>query len=282
MIASSLAPGSLVSVSIPSSSKGIAESHNFPLTSLTAECVKCYGLETCKALGDGAAGNYFAIATVFPAKKVLKNGARLSSILSFAMGCPPFGTCVFVHPLQKQSLVYNCKELYLQLASCKSVQTLKVNNFPSLDLSNSKSCAQSENDIVASPKTPSYGSRFSNDSVYSSPVYEDSASSVTDNNGQSVTSFDVSKALGNESSKKLLETCATGLLYSRCLLLGNLVTVQMLSEFFIFRVMDIKKVSTTIPCPLNGSNNSNLEDSDTVEKENVAFAVNWETKILSI
>jgi len=179
------------------------------------------------------------------------------------MGCPPFGTCVFVHPLQKQSLVYKCKELYLQLAPCKSVQTLKVNNFPSLDLSNSKSCAQSENDIVASPKTPSYASKFSNDSLYSSPVIENLASSVTNYNGQSEASFDVSKTLANGNSKKLLETCATSSLYSRCLLLRNFVTLLMLFEFFIFQVMDIKKVSATIPCPLNGSNNSNLENSDT-------------------
>ncbi|AES81138.2 putative ATPase, AAA-type, core, P-loop containing nucleoside triphosphate hydrolase [Medicago truncatula] len=275
MVASSLAPGSLVSVSIPSSSKGIAESHNFPLTSLTN------GLETSKTLDDDVAGNYFAIATVFPSNKVLKDGVRLSLNLFFAMGRPPLGTCVFVHPVHKQSLIYNCKEIYLQLATCKSGTPLKVNNSPSLDLSKSKSRVQTENDIVASPKTPSYGSRFSNDSVYSSPVYEDSASSVTDNNGQSVTSFDVSKALGNESSKKLLETCATGLLYSRCLLLGNLVTVQMLSEFFIFRVMDIKKVSTTIyDYSLNGSSNLNLKDSEmAVENVNLAFTVNWETKV---
>lgn len=279
MVASSLAPGSLVSVSIPSSV--MPESHNFPLTSLTNQCVKCYGLDTSNTLDDDIAGNYFVIATVFPSKKVLKDGARLSSNLSFAMGRPPLGTCVFVHPVHKQSLIYYCKEIYLQLATCKSGTPLKVNNSPSLDLSKSKSRVQSENDSVASPKTPSYGSRFSNDSVYSSPVYEDSASSVTDNNGQSATSFDVSKSLGNESSKKLLETCATGLLYSRCLLLGNFVTVQMLSEFFIFRVMDIKKVSTTIyDYSLNGSSNLNLKDSEmAVENVNLAFTVNWETKV---
>jgi len=186
---------------------------------------------------------------------------------------------MFVHPLQKQSLADNCKELYLQLAPCKSGPTLNVNNFPSLDLSNSKSCPQSENDIVASPKTP-YGSNFSNDSVYSSSVVKDLASSVTNYNGQSVVSFDVSKALGNETSKKLLETCATALLRSRSLLLGNLVTVPILSEFFIFQVMDIR-MSTTIPdyYPLNGSSYLNLEDSDMVENVNVAFTADWETKV---
>ncbi|WJX78155.1 hypothetical protein P8452_61405 [Trifolium repens] len=281
MVQSSLAPGSLVSVSIPSSSKEIAQLHGFPLISLTNECVKCYGLKTCATLDDDAAGNYFVLATVFPSTKVLKNGVRLSSNLSFAMGCPSSGTCVFVHPLQKQSLVYNCKELYLQLAPCKSGPPLKVNNLPSSDLSKSRSRAQSENDIVASPKTPSYGSKFSNDSVYSSPIFEDSASSVTNSNGQLVASFDVSKALGNESSKKLLETCATSWLYSRCMLLGNLVNVPMFSEFCIFQVTGIKRGSTNLPdyCQLNGSSDLNLEDSDMLENVNLAFTVNWETKV---
>jgi hypothetical protein len=46
------------------------ESHNFPLTSLTNQCVKCYGLDTSKTLDDDIAGNYFVIATVLPSKKV--------------------------------------------------------------------------------------------------------------------------------------------------------------------------------------------------------------------
>ncbi|XP_058749228.1 calmodulin-interacting protein 111 [Vicia villosa] len=295
MVASSVAPGSLVSVSIPASSKEIMQLHNFPLTSLTTECVRYYGLETCNTFNH-VAGNYFALATVFPSKKVLKSGVRLSSNLSIVMGCPPLGISVFVHPLQKQytsciangsnglhsgEKVYNCKELYLQLAPCMSGLPLKVNNFLPLDVSKSKSRAQSDNDIVASPKTPSYGSKFSNGTVYSSPVFEDSASSVTNYNGQSVTSFDVSKALGDESSKKLLETCATSWLYSRCLLLGNLVSVPLFSEFCIFQVVGIKKVPATTPeyCSLNGSINLNLEDSDFVENGNLAFTVNWETKV---
>lgn len=287
-------------MSIPSSSsQGIAQLNTFPLTSLTNECVKCYGLETCNTL-DGAAGNYFALATVFPSRKVLKNGVRLSLNLSFTMGCPPLGISVFVHPLQKQyisclanesnelhsagnncSLVYNCKELYLQLVPCNSGLPLKVNNLPPLDLSNSKSRVQSENNFIASPKTPSYGSKFSNGSLSSPSVFEDSASSVTNNNGQSAASFDISKALGDESSKKLLQTCANSWLYSRCLLLGNLINVSMFSEFCIFQVKGIKKVPVTIPdySPSNGSSNSNLEDSDMAENVNLAFTVNWETKV---
>jgi hypothetical protein len=57
-------------VSIPSSSKEIAQLHGFPLISLTNECVKCFGLKTCATLDDDAAGNYFVLATVFPSTKV--------------------------------------------------------------------------------------------------------------------------------------------------------------------------------------------------------------------
>lgn len=222
----------------------------------------------------------------------------MSSNLSITMGCPPMSTNVFVHQLQEQYLasngrnelhstennrllVYNCKELYLQLAPCKDGLPLKFNNFPSLDLSKAKSRAQSENDIVASPKTPSYGSRFSNGSVLSSPVFEDSASSVANQNSQLVASFDVSEALGNETSKKLLQTCATSWLYSRCLLLGNLFNVPMFSELCIFQVTGAKTVTDTIlDCyPLIGSSNLDLEDSDTKENVNLVFTVNLETKV---
>ena len=43
---------------------------SFPLQSLTNECVRCYGLETGKISNDDDAGNYFALATVFPSTKV--------------------------------------------------------------------------------------------------------------------------------------------------------------------------------------------------------------------
>ncbi|TKY62736.1 nucleoside-triphosphatase protein [Spatholobus suberectus] len=296
MLSSSLSPGSIVSVSIPSSGEKSSQLHSFPLASLANECVKFYGLEIGKACDDDA-GNYFVLATVFPSSKVLKNGVRLSSNLYYTMGCPPLGASVFVHPIQKQFLsslangsneqlstennclsIYNCKELYLQLVPSKNGQPLKFNNFPSLNVSKGKSCVQSENDIVASPATPSYGSKFTNASGLSSSLFEDSVSSVPNQKSQPLISFDVSLALGDESSKKLLQTCATSWLYSRSLLLGNLVNVPMFSELCFFQVIGAKKepVTRSDHYPSNGSSDLYPDIADSV---NQAFTVNYETKV---
>lgn len=152
----------------------------------------------------------------------MKNGVRLSSNLYHAMGCPALGTSVFVHPISSAAngineqhstgnsclSIYNCKELYLQLVPSKNGLPLKFNNFPSLGVSKVKFHVQSENDIVASPATPSNGSKFSNACGMSSPLFDNSASSLPNQNSQSLNSFDVSLALGNESSKELLLTGA--------------------------------------------------------------------------
>ncbi|KAE9599743.1 putative ATPase, AAA-type, core, P-loop containing nucleoside triphosphate hydrolase [Lupinus albus] len=302
MVSYSLTPGSIVSVSIASSGRKNVQLDSFPLKSLVNECARCYGLENGKTLDDEA-GNYFALATVFPSRKVLKNGVRLSSNLSYTMGCPPLGSTVFVHPVQKQYLsclsnggselhstennynsrlmIYNCKELHLQLVPHKNGLPLKIKNLPSLNLSSTKSHVQSENDSFASPRTPFYGSKLSNASGLSSPIFEDSASSVTNQNSQSMASFDVRDGLGDESNKKLLETCATSWLYSRCLLLGNLVNVPMLSEVCIFQVVGAKnmQVDRSDLYSSNGSNQLYPEDSDTAENVNQAIVVNCETKV---
>jgi len=57
-------------VSIPSSDEKSSQLHSFPLLSLANECAKCHGLELGKAVDDDVAGNYFVLATVFPASKV--------------------------------------------------------------------------------------------------------------------------------------------------------------------------------------------------------------------
>ncbi|OIW03208.1 hypothetical protein TanjilG_21840 [Lupinus angustifolius] len=302
MVSYSLSPGSIVSVSIASSGRKNVQLDSFPLKSLVNECARCYGLENGKTLDDEA-GNYFALATVFPSSKVLKNGVRLSSNLSYTMGCPPLGTTVFVHPVQKQYLsclsngsselystennchnrlmIYNCKELHLQLVPHKNGLPLKIKNLPSLNSSSVKSHVQSENDSFASPRTPFYGSKLSNGSGLSSPIFEDSASSVTNQNSQSMASFDVREGLGDESNKMLLETCATSWLYSRCLLLGNLVNVPMLSEVCIFQVVGAKnmQVDRSNLYSSNGSNKLYPEDSDMAENVNQAIVVNCETKV---
>ncbi|BAT85091.1 Calmodulin-interacting protein [Vigna angularis] len=299
MLSSSLSPGSIVSVSIPSSDEKSSQLHSFPLVSLANECAKCHGLEIGTAVDDDDAGNYFVLATVFPANKVLKDGVRLSSNLYYSMGCPPMGSSVFVCALQKQLLptpasgsnqkhymennclpINNCKELYLQLVPSKSGLPLKFNNFPSLDVSKVKSHVQFENDIVASPATPSSVSKFSNVSGLSSPQFEDSASSVPNQKSQSLISSDVSLALSDESSKQSLETWATSWLYSRSLLLGNLVSIPMFSECF-FQVIGAKKkpVAKSGHFPSDGSSDLYPEDSDIADSVYQAFTVNYETKV---
>ena len=212
------------------------------------------------------------------------------------MGCPPLGTSVFVHPIQKSLAngsneqhstennclpIYNCKELYLQLVPSKNGLPLKFNNFPSSGMSKVKSHVQSENDIIASPATPSNGSKFSNAIGMSSPLFDDSASSVPNLNSQSLNSFDVSLALRDESSKEILLTGAKPWLYSRSLLLGNLVNVPMLSELCFFQVIGAKKqpVTKSDHCPSNGNSDLYPEDSDIAESVNQAFTVNDETKV---
>uniref|UniRef100_A0A5B6ZV40 CI111 double-psi beta barrel domain-containing protein n=1 Tax=Davidia involucrata TaxID=16924 RepID=A0A5B6ZV40_DAVIN len=99
MVASSLAPGSTVSVSLASSKKKL--SSNFPLSSLADECARHLGVESVDKMVNKM-GNFFVLATVFPSCKLLKNGVRLSSNLSYTMGCPALGRIVFVYPIQCQ------------------------------------------------------------------------------------------------------------------------------------------------------------------------------------
>ncbi|KAI9095037.1 hypothetical protein K1719_026501 [Acacia pycnantha] len=116
------------------------------------------------------------------------------------MGCPTFGAHVFVYPMQNQChqclsslvneknephsikdnslVVYNCKELYLQLAPLKNGLPMKISNISPMDLSVAKSHLQFGIENATSPKTPSNGLRLSSLSDLSSPIFEDSSSSV--------------------------------------------------------------------------------------------------------
>ncbi|XP_017190113.3 calmodulin-interacting protein 111 isoform X2 [Malus domestica] len=88
MVASSFTPGSIVSVSLPSSKSRYSD--GFPLCSLADECARTFGIGSCGQLANEA-GNYFALATIFPSSKVTKNEVLLSSNLSNTIGCPPSG-----------------------------------------------------------------------------------------------------------------------------------------------------------------------------------------------
>ncbi|KAL6285660.1 hypothetical protein ACE6H2_010050 [Prunus campanulata] len=289
MVASSFTPGSIVSVSLPCLKSRFSD--GFPLSSLADECARRFGVDSCGELTNDA-GNYFALATIFPSSKVIKNGVRLSSNLSNTMGCPPSGRVIFIHSVQNQSQaglvcdtrkarstkvnclsVYGCKELVLEVLH--SNNRLIMNN-TSANFSYEKSYYRSENGMLASPKTPLNQSKLSvsDTSPVTSPRRGESVGNVTIPNESSVNSFDIEEVLGDDSAKRLMQTCATTWLYSRCLLIGNFVTIPMLSQLCLLRVIGAKTLSK------NNANHDLLnEASELMGSENDAFLVKRETKV---
>ncbi|KAI5316955.1 hypothetical protein L3X38_036662 [Prunus dulcis] len=99
-VASSFSPGSIVAVSLPFLKSRFSD--GFPLSSLADECARRFGVDSCGQLTNDA-GNYFALAMIFPSSKITNNGVLLSSNLSNTMGCPPSGRVIFIHYVQNQS-----------------------------------------------------------------------------------------------------------------------------------------------------------------------------------
>ncbi|KAF3441359.1 hypothetical protein FNV43_RR15273 [Rhamnella rubrinervis] len=296
MVASSFIPGSIVSVSFPSLNSKL--SYSFPLSSLADECARHFGIDPGNQLADEA-GNYFALATIFPSSKVAKNQVRLSAGLSNTMGCPTSGKDVFVFPAQNQLLaglvskrekpdggkgdhfmVHDCNELVLELVHSRN---RLLSRKTSMSISSEKSYHHSASEVLASPKTPLNQSKisFSNICQSASSTCEDPTVNSTISDGSSVIPFNIMEVLEDEASKKLLQTCATTWLYSCCLLRGNIVTIPMLSQQYSFQVIGAKNLLTNSTHDLvNESNNGNLhEASEVVDRENEAFLVKRETKI---
>ncbi|KAK4835798.1 hypothetical protein QYF36_014743 [Acer negundo] len=99
MLASSLAPGSTVLVSLASPGNRFLLS---PFISVVDEWAQHFGIDSLDHISNEV-GNYFALATVFPSCKVLKNGVRFSSNLAHTMGCPASGRHVFVYAIPIQN-----------------------------------------------------------------------------------------------------------------------------------------------------------------------------------
>ncbi|XP_048137655.1 calmodulin-interacting protein 111 isoform X2 [Rhodamnia argentea] len=217
MVASAIAPGSIVSVSLASSSSEI--SLGIPLCSFSDECAKHTGMNPVDKMTNEA-GDFFALATVFPSIKVLRNGVRLSLNLSYTMGCPTSGRVLFVFPvqswisgglvngidkLQRNSLgsfvMQTCEELCLELASRNEFTTNKR--------------------ALSLVKTPGSGNQMC-------PV---------------VNSYDIVQLLEDESTKNLLQACTKSWLCSRFLLQGNLVVVPILSKLWLFQVIGAQHAS---------------------------------------
>ncbi|XVF13657.1 hypothetical protein REPUB_Repub08aG0226800 [Reevesia pubescens] len=295
MVASYLTPGSLVSVSLAALMN--KNSNGFPLSSLTDKCGKLFGVvsanETVKEVG-----NYFALATVFPSCKVLKNGVRLSSNLSYTLGSPSSGRIVFVYPIHSEfqtGLVNggekghnpnanclslcSCKQLHLELTSFKNTVNARNDISSKMEFSTGKTHDRFENGITSSPKTPLYQPKLSSphSGQLASPSCEGSASNFSEQNGFCVDSFDVKEILRDKSSKKLLETCAASWLRLRNLLYGNIVAIPILSELCIFRV---KGADITNRDLTNGRHYALAPQTlESMEHVNNAFVVDHETKV---
>ncbi|CBI32813.3 unnamed protein product, partial [Vitis vinifera] len=281
MVAFNLAPGSTVSVSLASSKKKF--SNGFPLSSLTDESTRHFQVDSGNKM-PGEAGNYFALATVFPSCKVLKNGVRLSLNLYHTMGSPASARIVFVYLIQSQSVtgfvngsrkshsttinglsLYKCKELYLEMIPSKNGSTVNSDMQSTVQVSTETTNYQVSNGAASSPKTPvSYQSKLisPNSNQLTSPICDDSVSSLSNPNNKIFASFDITEVLGDETAKKLLQSCAASWLYSRSLLTGNLVTIPILSELCTFCVRGAIKLSPDM---------SHVDDACVVDRETKVY-----------
>nr|GEU81194.1 calmodulin-interacting protein 111 isoform X1 [Tanacetum cinerariifolium] len=247
LIASDIIPGSIVSVSLASSWRDVSD---HPLSSLVDECGRHYGFSEKMAKETG---NYFVLATVFPSCKVSKNGVRLSSTLSSAMGYPGSGRTIFVYPVNHGNSpihkspvnsisIYSCKDLHLSLVSTKSSISTRTNKTSHTDFPIDHN-GHIGNGNISSPKTPSISrSKFSSpcSSQPTSPRQRETPSNSFDS---SFDSSNLREVLEDESGKKLLQTCTMSLVYSRHLLCGNLMVIPILSELCVFKVVSAEKVS---------------------------------------
>lgn len=301
MVSSSLAPGSIVSVSLAAAERRFSSS-SFPLSSFCYEWSRQCEVESVDKITNEA-GNYFAIATVFPSCKVSKNGVRLSSHLAYMMGCPASGKVIFVNTIRNQLLtdivngndspeganadhlsIHNCNELYLELVPFMDRVKMKSYTMSTTKLSAEKRHDRSENGMISSPKTPLCQPKLSSPSPIhlTSPICEEAASNISNSNGTDVGLLNIKDVLEDESAKKLLQVCATSWLYSRVLICGNLVAIPVLSKLCIFRVRSANKL------PADGSDQDLMkdrtpgmqpQDSEELGHMKDAFSINRETKV---
>ncbi|ERM98153.1 hypothetical protein AMTR_s00095p00091650 [Amborella trichopoda] len=156
MSASSLLPGSYVSLA---SSKGSL------LEFLVIKCSENFNIDI-RDDTDDLNGVFFAVAVVWPSRKVLKNDVRLSWNLSCTMGNPSLGIIVFVSTLECHSIsphlksthdfqnpvddklqwvsLSKCKDLYLKLSPLKENRTPNSFSTPKKIRSNGSDPSENE------------------------------------------------------------------------------------------------------------------------------------------
>lgn len=278
MFAHSFSPGIAVAVSVAVSVSNFS-SDTFPLESLASLCSKHYNIEPGDAMIDEV-GTYFAVAILWPSRKLLKNEVRLSRHLSCTIGNPSLGRNIYVFPLHisstsqlakkiaKLPTLVNSEMCQMSVCECTDLQLkwLAPKN-PSgsyskcshLDHAGS-SCF--ENGQFSSPKTPSgyRSSVFPSDDIIRSrsPLVQSVAVNAAQQIQRSETAVlktdsterthplghpnwdAVRVVLEDEKLKELLQRYGVRWLSSRILLQGNFVTIPVCGQMCVFQVKDCK------------------------------------------
>ncbi|KAJ8449759.1 hypothetical protein Cgig2_001415 [Carnegiea gigantea] len=288
-LASSISPGSIVSVSLAAVDQN--STSEFPLSSLGVECSQQFGVDW-EGKNDDRAGNYFVLATAFPSSKLQKNGTRISSSLSYSLGCAAAGRVAFVQPIHGgslASLAYDkemlcssavgqpflnyCDELRVNILPFKSVSQMNIDASLLKSSSADKNPNGYENGRVFSPSTPAFKHPrpcSPSPSRLSSLSSEDYVSYSSLPKRSYLDPVDMQEVLGDENAKKLLQYTAASWLHSRTLLCGNIVTVPVLSRLCFFEVVGAKKLSI---------DSTEQDPAQTLYNSNEMFMIDHITKI---
>ncbi|KAH9311946.1 hypothetical protein KI387_026981 [Taxus chinensis] len=276
MFAHSFFPGTCVAVSVAVSVRNFS-SDSFPLESLAHLCSKHYNIQIEDGMMDDI-GIHFACAIVWPSRKLLKNGVRLSKHLSCTMGSPPLGRTVYVsslhihstsqhakrivkHTAPKNDEMYQvslseCADLSLKWLIPKSALGLS-SEISSVDSAGSNGCGNGE---FSSPKTPlGYRSMVipadnitrSRSPLIQSPALNDSPQIQKDEatlfhtgNVERTTSpgfpnlAAIRVVMEDQKLKELLQRYAVRWLSDRILLRGNCVTIPICGQMCVFQLID--------------------------------------------
>ncbi|CAN6380991.1 unnamed protein product [Urochloa humidicola] len=282
MVGAGLRPGSLVSVSLISSSSD--QSDGFPLGDLFEECTRSYDLDVDNNVLYGEAGRHFVVATVFSSREVQKNGIKLSWDLACVLGYPSVGRSLFINPLctsqdPKHSddvnilRVLKCKNLYLGLVP------------PEVG---SSSAIQSESDyrlerndmLMETPKkSPSAPLHRMGPSA---PLHRRESQDCASTSGSSVCLDPTTarSALADEKVNELLQISATRWLNGRYLLKGNFIPLSMCGKLSLFVVMGAEFESSAQDdlCE-KGNTLLNAEDSSNLGETLVSILVDRTQKV---
>lgn len=223
----------------------------------------------------------------------------MSLKLSHTLGCPASGRIAFVYPVKCHTLTENgngnryglaascisfdsCQEFYLSPVYLKGKVEMESSASSHRDLSNELAYGQVENSKISSPKTPSLS-----ESKVSSPFSIQSRTSNYDKSGSKKTSLshasnnilDMEEVLGDDSSRKLLETCTATWLSSRSLLSGNFVTVPVLSGLCVLQVVGSRRLPPNREIWNSKNNDFPARDPNKGKDMVSAFSIDWGTKI---